>query len=102
MASHDAHPNGGQPQTMKDLWKEAGTDKTFSFQTKMDTVAVALVRAIHDNNLSKAQVANEIGVSAEELSNMLSSGANLTLRAVHDIASAVGMEFDIVFRKAED
>jgi transcriptional regulator with XRE-family HTH domain len=48
-----------------------------------------------DKNVSRAELARLLGVSVPRISNMMKPGANLTLRTIADVFSALGEECEI-------
>ena len=55
------------------------------------SVALSLVDYMQENNLSRADLAGELGVSAQYLSRILSGTENLSLKSVAKIESRLGV-----------
>lgn len=83
---------------MASLWQESISDKDFQFEIKANSVAVDLVRAISEQGLTQAQIADKLGWTASRVSRVLHSGSNLTLRTLTDFVTALNLEFDVIYR----
>ena len=84
---------------MASIWAESMSDDDFSFDIKAQSVSIDLVRAISELGFSQADIANKLGWSPSRVSRVLHGSSNLTLRTLHDFASALDLEFDVIFRK---
>lgn len=86
--------------SMAALWQESMADGDFRFEIKAQSVAVDLVRAISELGLTQAQIAEKLGWKASRVSRVLHSAPNVTLRTLYDFATALGLEFDVIYRRA--
>jgi antitoxin component HigA of HigAB toxin-antitoxin module len=93
-------PAATLPVDMASIWAESMADSDFSFDIKAQTVSTDLVRAISECGYSQADVAQKLGWSASRVSRVLHGAPNLTLRTLHELSSALNLEFDIIYRKA--
>lgn len=84
---------------MAALWRESMADEDFRFEIKAQTVAVDLVRAMTEFGLNQAQVAEKLGWKPSRVSRVLHGAPNLTLRTLHDLATSLGLEFDVIYRR---
>lgn len=80
------------------LFNEAWGDSEFRFAIKTQTVATDLARAVADAGQTRAAVADKLGWKPSRLSKILSGDANLTLRTLHELSEALGLEFDVILR----
>ncbi len=55
-----------------------------------------------EHKLSRADLAQAMGVSAGRVSQILSGGENLTLRTLSSVISALGAELEITLHPAEE
>lgn len=56
---------------------------------------------LHQQKLSRADLANLMGVSPGRVSQVLSGGENLTLRTLASLATALDARFDMTLRELE-
>ena len=54
-------------------------------------VSLSLIDYMQDNNLSRAQIANKLGISQQYLSRILSGTENLSLKSLAKIEIALGI-----------
>ena len=59
------------------------------------SVRLQLRWARQDAGISQGQLADLVGVSRQQVSLLESAGANLTLRTLERVASALGLEVDV-------
>lgn len=85
---------------MASLWAESMSDKDFSFDIKAQSVSTDLVRAISELGFSQSDLAQKLGWSPSRVSRVLHGSANLTLRTLHEFASVLGLEVDVIYRRA--
>lgn len=85
---------------MSSIWAKSMADSDFSFEIKVQNISTDLVRAICELGYSQADIAQKLGWSASRVSRVLHGGSNLTLRTLHEFASALGLDFDIIYRKS--
>lgn len=93
-ATDSIHLTGG----LADLWQEAGTDDDFRFEIKAQDIAVDLARAVTEFGMSRAQLAEKLDWKPSRVSRILSGSSNLTLRTIHQLTEAIGLEFDMILR----
>ena len=93
-------PAANPPVDMASIWAESMADSDFSFDIKAQSVSIDLVRAISECGFSQADVAHKLGWSASRVSRVLHGAPNLTLRTLHELSSALSLEFDVIYRKA--
>jgi len=85
--------------SMAELWQESMADEDFRFEIKAQSVAVDIVRAISELGLTQSQLAEKLGWKPSRVSRVLHSAPNVTLRTLHDVATAIGLEFDVIYRR---
>lgn len=86
---------------MAALWQESMTDDDFRFEIRAQSVSVDLVRAISEQGLTQSQMAERLGWKPSRVSRVLHSAPNVTLRTLNDFATALGLEFDVVYRRPD-
>ena len=84
--------------TMAELWAKASEDQDFLFQLKTQDVTVTLARAVAQAGISQAQLAKKLGWNPRRVSQVLTGAGNLTLRALFDICTLLGLELDVILR----
>jgi len=84
---------------MSALWQQSMEDDNFRFEIKAQTVAVDLARAMVEIGLTQAQVAEKLGWKPSRVSRVVHGAPNITLRTLHDFAMALGLEFDVIYRR---
>ena len=87
---------------LKALLEEYGTARTEknAAEALVVSVQLALQRAMSANCVSQKQLAERLGLSPARISQILSAdGANLTLKTIGRVASAIGEEFEFVSQK---
>ena len=87
---------------MATLWQESMADDDFRFEIRAQSVAVDLVRAISELGLTQSQVAKKLGWKPSRVSHVLHGASNVTLRTLHDFVTALGLEFDVIYRRADE
>lgn len=90
-----------QESPFAQLCAEAWNDDEFRFDIKAQDIAVDLARAVAESGLSRAQLAEALGWKPSRISRVLGSGSNLTIRTIHQITNALGLDFDVVLRRPE-
>ena len=55
------------------------------------SVSLAIIDYMQENNLSRAQIANKLGISQQYLSRILSGMENLSLKSLAKIEIALGI-----------
>lgn len=85
---------------MAALWQESMSDGDFRFEIKAQTVAIDIVRAMTEIGLTQTQVAEKLGWKPSRVSRVLHGAPNVTLRTLNDLATALGFEFDVIYRRA--
>ncbi len=88
--------NSNLTQRLADLW----SSDDMRFEAKAQDVAIALASAVHQAGLTRAQLAGQLGWKPSRVTKVLTGSENLTLRTIHQICSALGLEFDLVLRGA--
>lgn len=83
---------------MADLWQQSLADDDFRFELKAQNVAVDLIRAISEAGFTQSQIAAELNWKPSRVSRILHSAPNITLRTLHEFATALGLEFDVIYR----
>lgn len=83
------------------LWEESMQDDDFQFEIKAQSLSVDLIQAVAEKGISQKQLAEKLGWSASRVSRVLHGGSNVTIRTLCEIASALGVEFDVIFRDKE-
>jgi len=81
-----------------ELFGELWADEEFQFQVKAQDVATNLARALAESGRSRASLAEALGWKPSRVTKVLSGESNLTLRTVYEVARAIGLDFDVVFR----
>jgi len=84
---------------MAALWHQSMADEDFRFEIKAQAVAVDLVRAMTEIGLTQTQVAEKLGWKPSRVSRVLHGAPNLTLRTLHDFATSLNLEFDVIYRR---
>lgn len=82
------------------MWAESMEDDDFRFEIKAQRVAVDLARATAELGLSQAQLAEKLNWSPSRVSRVLHGSMNITLRTLQEFATALNLEFDIIYRQA--
>ena len=81
--------------------KNANEEEIFAIEALVFSAQIALQKAMHDNCVSRKELAERLGWSPARISQILSASAskNLTFKTVAKIAHALGDEFGIVSKK---
>jgi transcriptional regulator with XRE-family HTH domain len=91
--------DGNEIVDMSALWAESMQDDEFRFEIKAQSVAVDLARATAELGFTQAQLAERLNWSPSRVSRILHGATNITLRTLHELASALDLDFDIIYRK---
>lgn len=62
-------------------------------------VAADLAIQVAESGISRSDLAKKLGWTRARVSQVLSGQGNLTIETMHSVAKAVGLSFDVVFRK---
>ena len=89
-------------ERLKSFFRKARENPEYRKKARMAAVSADLRILIAEKGLRHQEVAQAIGMSPAGLSRQLSGSANLTLESIGKICDALGKEFDIVFRNADD
>lgn len=63
------------------------------------SVAADLTILVAESGISRSDLAKKLGWSRARVSQVLSGESNLTIETIYAVAKAVGVAFDVVFRK---
>ena len=85
-------------QLCDSIWE----DDELAFEAKAQDVAIALASAVEDAGLSRVQLAEILDWKPSRVTKVLTGSANLTLKTIFQVCSALGLEFDVVLRKANE
>ncbi|MCD9047144.1 helix-turn-helix domain-containing protein [Luteimonas sp. MHLX1A] len=77
-----------------DVWEDAD----FRFEIKAQEIATDLARALHEAGMTRTQLAEKLDWKPSRISKVLGGGANLTLKTLHELCEAIGLEFDVILR----
>jgi len=80
---------------LADLWQ----DDDMRFEAKAQSIAIALASAVHETGMTRAQLAEKLGWKPSRVTKILTGSENLTLRTIHQVCAAIGLEFDMVLRQ---
>lgn len=80
------------------LWEDENTQ----FEAKAQDVAIALAYAVEKAGLSRAELAKKLGWKPSRITKVLTGSSNLTLKTMFEVSRAIGLEFDVVLRKANE
>jgi len=64
-------------------------------------VAADLAILVAESGISRSDLAKKLGWTRARVSQVLSGQGNLTIETMHAVAKAVGLSFDVVFRKPD-
>lgn len=87
-----------EPVDMESIWADAMADSDFSFDIKAQSVCTDLARAAGELGFSQADIARKLGWSPARVSRVFHGSANLTLKTLHEVANALNLEFDVIYR----
>ncbi len=77
--------------------EELKTDQNFKNLVLRDTVAFRILEIMEQKNISKSELADGLGTSKANITQMLNGGRNFTLDTLNQIASVLKMELDVDF-----
>jgi len=80
------------------LWEDESTQ----FEAKAQDVAIALASAVEKAGLSRGELAKKLEWKPSRVTKVLTGSSNLTLKTMFEVCRAIGLEFDVVLRKASE
>lgn len=83
------------------VFDNAWSDVDFRFEIKAQEVATDLARALHESGMSRTELCEKLDWKPSRMSKVLGGGANLTLKTLHQLCEAIGMEFDLILRRPQ-
>ena len=83
-----------------DLCNSIWEDENVIFEAKAQDVAIVLASAVQEAGLSSAALAEQLNWKRSRVSKVLTGSSNLTLKTIFQVCRAIGLEFDVILRKA--
>lgn len=91
-----------QPKTpIAAMFDDVWSDADFRFDIKTQEVATDLACALGEAGMTRAQLCERLDWKPSRMSKILGGGANLTLRTLHQLCEAMGLEFDVILRQPQ-
>ncbi len=89
-----------QPRTdIAAMFEEVWDDADFRFEIKAQEVATDLAHALHESGMTRTQLGEKLDWKPSRISKVLGGGTNLTLKTLHHLCEAIGLEFDVILRR---
>jgi plasmid maintenance system antidote protein VapI len=85
-----------------DLFESLWEDEDILFEAKTQDVAIELAAAVERAGLSRAALAKQLNWKPSRVTKVLTGTSNLTLKTIFQVCRAIGLEFDVVLRKAHE
>ncbi|WP_396621500.1 helix-turn-helix domain-containing protein [Marinobacter sp. W-8] len=85
-----------------ELFESLWEDESTQFEAKTQDVAIALASAVEKAGLSRGELAKKLAWKPSRVTKVLTGNSNLTLKTMFEVCRAIGMEFDVVLRKASE
>lgn len=82
------------------LFESLWDDEDLIFEAKAQDVAIELASAVQKAGFSRAELAKKLNWKPSRVTKVLTGSSNLTLKTIFQICRAIGLEFDVVLRKA--
>ncbi|GAB3445395.1 helix-turn-helix transcriptional regulator [Massilia solisilvae] len=98
----DPKQAAGETVDMAALWADSMQDEDFQFDLKAQSVAIDLAQAAAEMGISQKELAERMKWSTARVSKVLHGSTNLTLRTLVQLAAALNLDFDIIYRNQKD
>ncbi len=85
-----------------DMFESVWEDEEVIFEAKAQDVAIELASAVERAGLSRSELAKQLDWKPSRVTKVLTGNANLTLKTIFQVCQAIGLEFDVVLRKAHE
>lgn len=85
-----------------ELFESLWEDESTQFEAKAQDVAIALASAVEKAGLSRGELAKKLDWKPSRVTKVLTGSSNLTLKTMFEVCRAIGLEFDVVLRKASE
>lgn len=85
-----------------ELFESIWDDEETLFEAKAQDVAIVLAAAVEKAGLTRAELSKKLKWKPSRVTKVLTGGSNLTLKTIFEICRAIGLEFDVVLRNADE